>query len=73
MTVADPEAFAEDELVPISAIQHMLYCPRQCALIQSPPARGRGLKPVRAASVSEPSEVAPGVGAWIETRLSVSC
>lgn len=25
--------FDEDELVPISALQHMLYCPRQCALI----------------------------------------
>ena len=25
--------FAEDDLVPISALQHMLYCPRQCALI----------------------------------------
>lgn len=24
---------SEDELVPISALQHMLYCPRQCALI----------------------------------------
>ena len=24
---------AADELVPISALQHMLYCPRQCALI----------------------------------------
>ena len=23
----------EDELVPLSALQHMLYCPRQCALI----------------------------------------
>lgn len=23
----------EEELVPISALQHMLYCPRQCALI----------------------------------------
>lgn len=23
----------EDDLVPISALQHMLYCPRQCALI----------------------------------------
>ena len=33
MTVVGPEAFAEDELVPISAVQHMLYCPRQCALI----------------------------------------
>ena len=27
----DPEA--EDESIPISALQHMLYCPRQCALI----------------------------------------
>lgn len=25
--------FAEEELVPISALQHWLYCPRQCALI----------------------------------------
>ena len=24
---------AEEDLVPISALQHMLYCPRQCALI----------------------------------------
>ncbi|MCY3818231.1 MAG: CRISPR-associated protein Cas4 [Gammaproteobacteria bacterium] len=23
----------EDDLIPISALQHMLYCPRQCALI----------------------------------------
>lgn len=27
------ERIGEDELVPISALQHMLYCPRQCALI----------------------------------------
>ncbi len=25
--------YAEDELLPISALQHYLYCPRQCALI----------------------------------------
>ena len=25
--------FAEDELVPISALQHILYCARQCGLI----------------------------------------
>ena len=25
--------FAEDDLLPISALQHLLYCPRQCALI----------------------------------------
>jgi hypothetical protein len=24
---------AEDELIPLSALQHFLYCPRQCALI----------------------------------------
>ena len=29
------EFLGEDELVPISALQHMLYCPRQCALIHS--------------------------------------
>lgn len=25
--------WAEDDLIPISALQHFLYCPRQCALI----------------------------------------
>ena len=33
MAAAEIERVAEDELVPISALQHMLYCPRQCALI----------------------------------------
>ena len=33
MTTLDCRATREDELVPISALQHMLYCPRQCALI----------------------------------------
>ncbi len=26
-------AFNEDDLVPISALQHLIFCPRQCALI----------------------------------------
>ena len=29
------ETVGEDELAPISALQHMLYCPRQCALIHN--------------------------------------
>ncbi|MDE2660710.1 MAG: CRISPR-associated protein Cas4 [Acidobacteriota bacterium] len=36
MTEADPEStplVSETDLVPISALQHFLYCPRQCALI----------------------------------------
>ena len=33
MGVANTELVGEDELAPISALQHMLYCPRQCALI----------------------------------------
>lgn len=35
LTPAPPHASAEDEdaLVPISALQHWLFCPRQCALI----------------------------------------
>ena len=33
MTALDAEAASEDELAPISALQHMLYCPRRCALI----------------------------------------
>jgi CRISPR-associated exonuclease Cas4 len=28
-----PAAYSEDEFIPISALQHYLYCPRQCALI----------------------------------------
>ena len=31
----DAEIASEDELAPISALQHMLYCPRQCALIHN--------------------------------------
>ena len=31
----DIETVGEDELAPISALQHMLYCPRQCALIHN--------------------------------------
>ena len=30
---ASPEPAAEDTLIPISALQHYLFCPRQCALI----------------------------------------
>lgn len=26
--------YSEDDLLPISALQHLLFCPRQCALIQ---------------------------------------
>lgn len=34
MRAADPpDAAAEDALIPISALQHYLFCPRQCALI----------------------------------------
>lgn len=28
-----PDADAEDRLIPLSALQHYLFCPRQCALI----------------------------------------
>lgn len=30
-----PERFAESDLLPISALQHLIYCPRQCALIHN--------------------------------------
>ena len=33
MTAAPPEAAAEEALIPLSALQHHLFCPRQCALI----------------------------------------
>ena len=33
MAFGEGESVGEDNLVPISALQHMLYCPRQCALI----------------------------------------
>lgn len=33
MTLPPPDPAAEDALVPLSALQHYLFCPRQCALI----------------------------------------
>ena len=33
MSTTSARAVPEDELIPISALQHMLYCPRRCALI----------------------------------------
>lgn len=33
MTPLPPDPQAEDALVPVSALQHHLFCPRQCALI----------------------------------------
>ena len=35
MTESIPTSVGEDELAPISALQHMLFCPRQCALIHN--------------------------------------
>jgi CRISPR-associated exonuclease Cas4 len=31
--MSNPSTWADDELVPISALEHWSYCPRQCALI----------------------------------------
>lgn len=33
MALAAPDPHAEDALIPLSALQHFLFCPRQCALI----------------------------------------
>jgi CRISPR-associated exonuclease Cas4 len=33
MTAPPPDPTAEDGLIPLSALQHFLFCPRQCALI----------------------------------------
>lgn len=33
MSLAPPDSAAEDALIPLSALQHHLFCPRQCALI----------------------------------------
>jgi CRISPR-associated exonuclease Cas4 len=33
MPDASPDPVAEDGLIPLSALQHYLFCPRQCALI----------------------------------------
>jgi len=38
---------------------------------QSPPARGRGLKPVPQPHAQELGRVAPRTGAWIETKFSL--
>lgn len=31
--MAEPDAIAESDFIPLSALQHHLFCPRQCALI----------------------------------------
>jgi CRISPR-associated exonuclease Cas4 len=33
ISLTDTRLYAEDELVPLSALQHILFCERQCALI----------------------------------------
>ncbi len=33
MVLVDPDAMDDSDLIPISAIQHYRYCPKQCALI----------------------------------------
>ena len=33
LNMPDPPLYGEDDLIMISALQHYLYCPRQCALI----------------------------------------
>ncbi|MFE1598067.1 CRISPR-associated protein Cas4 [Methylobacterium sp. ID0610] len=33
MSAAPPDPALEDTLIPLSALQHFLFCPRQCALI----------------------------------------
>ena len=30
-----PECLREEDYVPISALQHYIFCPRQCALIHT--------------------------------------
>ena len=30
-----PRAFSEEDYVPLSALQHYTFCPRQCALIHT--------------------------------------
>ena len=35
MPATGARVLSEDELIPISALQHMLYCPRRCALIHT--------------------------------------
>ena len=31
--ISNPKVFSEDQLLPLSALQHWLFCPRQCGLI----------------------------------------
>jgi len=68
--------YSEDDLIPLSALQHLLFCKRQCALIHIEQmwnenlftAEGRIMhervdKASRESSVLSPP---PRAGAWIE-------
>ena len=47
-------------------------CSNKDALVQSPPVRGRGLKPLMGNGLPATFGVAPRAGAWIETNITVS-
>jgi len=49
--------WAEDDLVPISALQHFVYCPRQCALIHVEQVFEENLYTLRGRAVHERAHV----------------
>jgi hypothetical protein len=61
--------FTEDQLLSISALQHLLYCPRQCTLIHLEQVWATtGLPPKVGGDRLQGHLIAPFTGAWIETN-----
>lgn len=63
-------SFADADLLPLSALQHFIYCPRQCALIhlEQQWAENRFTAEGRAQHDRPGRPSLPRGGAWIKTR-----
>ena len=63
-----PSAADEDDLIPLSALQHQLYCPRQCALIHVERAWAESAATVEGRLLHERTD-RPGAGARGSVRV----
>jgi CRISPR-associated exonuclease Cas4 len=64
----------EDDLIPISALQHYVYCPRQCALIHLEQVWDENLYTLRGRRAHEGVDVPEGMvreGVWVEYALPI--
>jgi CRISPR-associated exonuclease Cas4 len=59
--------FADTDLLPLSALQHYIYCPRQCALIHVEQQWSENRFTAEGRAQHDRVDRPPARGAWIET------